>query len=408
MNELRDEIRTAFEREQAAHRSSPTLRRDIVAAVSSHPRPAPNLQWVAVAAAALLTIAIVAGLMSARLANHGVPSHPKPSPSPVIDYGQPPAGVALIYVADPQHPGWYNGFDWSGTPRGTVKLATPISDQLYLTQSPDGQLFEVANGKGAVYFLDRLGNQIPQSQALGPIATWADDNRHVCAVIGDGTTLKFSLVTLIPGQSGHQVGEFGEAGNGSNVLVAACSFTQGRVVAVESTNGSPGGVWVIRLSDGKIVSHRTYTAGTLAAIVVSPDGSLIAEDSATSNGSLMGSPAQFTLIRRTSNDSVVVSLDPHFGVIAFSTDDSVALVNTSPWASGVATQLALVNVQTGSVIWRAGGQDELVSVVAEPAGTGFALVLQNPHVSTLHPPVRVLIVHADGTAAAIPGSYRQP
>jgi len=76
MEELRSEIRSAFEKEQAAHPPAAALRRNVVDAVSGRPRPAPNFQWVAVAAAVLLGILVVVGLMSTRLAHR--PSVPVP------------------------------------------------------------------------------------------------------------------------------------------------------------------------------------------------------------------------------------------------------------------------------------------------------------------------------------------
>jgi hypothetical protein len=63
MDDLRSEIRAAFEREQAGHAPSSELRSDIVAAAAVRPQRERNLQWVAVAAALLLGILVVAGLL---------------------------------------------------------------------------------------------------------------------------------------------------------------------------------------------------------------------------------------------------------------------------------------------------------------------------------------------------------
>jgi hypothetical protein len=49
MDQLRSEIRAAFEREQKAHPPVAGLREGMVDAVSAQPRRAPNLQWLAVA-----------------------------------------------------------------------------------------------------------------------------------------------------------------------------------------------------------------------------------------------------------------------------------------------------------------------------------------------------------------------
>jgi hypothetical protein len=82
MDDLRTEIRNAFEREQAANRPPASLRHDIASAVAARPLSTPKLEWVAVAAVALLTTAIIAGLLSSRLAQHSyVPAGPAASPS---------------------------------------------------------------------------------------------------------------------------------------------------------------------------------------------------------------------------------------------------------------------------------------------------------------------------------------
>ena len=129
MDELRPEIRAAFEKEQAGLAPSAALRRNLVEAVAAQPRPGRNFQWVAVAAAVLLAILVVAGLMSTRLlARHANVNSPFASgareATPVAgDYGPPPTGVNLLYVHDPDHASWLIAYDWSGQPRGTVKLS---------------------------------------------------------------------------------------------------------------------------------------------------------------------------------------------------------------------------------------------------------------------------------------------
>src|SRR5712692_3500378 len=69
MDDLRSEIRSAFEREQAGHAPAAGLRSDVVEAITARSLPSRNFQWVAVVAAVLLGIVVVAGLMSTRLAH---------------------------------------------------------------------------------------------------------------------------------------------------------------------------------------------------------------------------------------------------------------------------------------------------------------------------------------------------
>ena len=81
MEKLRSEIRAAFEKDQAAHPPTAALRQNVVEAVTANRRPARNFQWVAIAAALVLGILVVAGLMSTRLARHAtVPANPHAPP----------------------------------------------------------------------------------------------------------------------------------------------------------------------------------------------------------------------------------------------------------------------------------------------------------------------------------------
>jgi hypothetical protein len=424
MDDLRAEIREAFEREQAGQVPDRSLLHAMTPVATAHPRRAPNLQWLAVAAAVVLGIAIVAGLLSTRLANRNVPAHPKATPSPLIDYGPPPAGAALIYVADAKHPGWYNAFDWTGRPRGTIKLAAPIDDHLYLTQAPDGSGFIASLEKNAsLQSFDRLGTPIPEDPSLLLHSqVWADDSRHLCTL--DYNSFQWHIGLRAPGAAPTSLRTVAiDPSVVQSGIIAldfsSCSPSNDRAVLVYNYFGRPAQYWVVRLSDGTILSHQTFPANVLsetiiygapqlAGIVASPDGTLVAENSAGASGSLLGGAAPSTTIRRTSGGSTVLSLDPTFGVIAFSRDDSVALVSTSPWAAGVPTQLAVINIQTGTVIWRSGGQDKLTAVQEQPDGTAFALFLQDAHDTNLHPTVHVLIVQATGATIAIPGVFSQP
>src|SRR5438309_7541216 len=82
MDDLRSEIRAAFEREQAGYPPAISLRHDVVRAAARQPRREMNLQWLAVAATILIGVLVVVSLMSTRIAGRA------PAPSqPVGDYG---------------------------------------------------------------------------------------------------------------------------------------------------------------------------------------------------------------------------------------------------------------------------------------------------------------------------------
>src|SRR5690348_12192673 len=165
-------------------------------------------RWAAALVTAVLAVLVIVGLMASRIPSPRPAAAISPSPSAIAarDYGSPPAGVPLIYVTDPSQAGWYIGFDWSGKPRGTVKLANPPPSGVGM--APDGQGFAYglyAKG-GAWEFLDRLGNSTGSDNLPGAYSTmWADDNKHVCAMTMDPNTLTYNLWTAIPGEDPHNV-----------------------------------------------------------------------------------------------------------------------------------------------------------------------------------------------------------
>lgn len=359
--------------------------------------------------ALLLGILVIAGFMAIRFAPRvSLPATPRASP--VADFGPPPAGVALVYVQDPNHPGWLIGFDWTGKPRGSVRLAQPIDPFGQLSQSPDGSAFGYApSGKGGYReFLDRLGHPIVgQDSSLSDMSQiWADDSRHLCTLDYGGR--QWNLGLRLPGAASSvsvvaidpRIAQSGIIA----VSFVSCSALNDRAILARSYMGLPVEFWVVRISDGTILGHHTYPADQLVNVTASLDGAVIAENSAKSSGQLAPA-APSTIIRRISDMSVIATLDPAMGVLGFNSDDSLALVSTTPWASGIATHLALIEVQTGSVLWRSDGTEEFTAFLAQPNGRDIAVMLQAPNDSSRHPSVDVVIVHSGGTSTAIPGRY---
>ena len=418
MDDMRSEIRAAFEKEQAAHPPAVGLRQSVVASVARQPRAARNYEWLAVAAAVLLGILIVTGLVSVRFLQRGTPvggcpaSSPSGSasgsrcagkPSPVSDYGPPPAGVDLLWVHDPVHPTWLVGYDWTGQPRATVKLDAAADVRM----APDGQSFAIGlDAKGGNWqFLDRLGRPIATPSTLpGAYSTlWADDNQHVCSMTFDQQTFGYTLWSALPGQPIKRVmvvardTSIGQTG----VSLAACSFKNDLAIAVRTTISFPSEMWVVRLSDGKILAHKAYAGGALANVIASADGSLTAENSISSIGQPAPGAAP-TIIRRVSDGSVVASIDPTVAVLAFSGDDSLMLVTKVPWV-GPLTHLSILEL-TGQQVWTDDGLTTWGGHVARPGGREFALAHMSP-TATSPQPTTILIVNRDGTVIQFPDPY---
>jgi hypothetical protein len=406
MEELRSEIRAAFDKEQAAHPPAGALRRDVSTAVAAQPRPASNLQWLAVAAAILLGFAVVAGLMSSRLAHHApVPANPKG------DYGPPPAGIPLLYVQDSNNPSWLVGYDWSGKARGTVKLAAPVDPIGHaapaIQQQPDGSGFVVGfNPKdGNATYLDRLGRPIvgnPQPE---------------CVVRVDRQTFVWTLSTKLPNQAERQVAVIArDKGIGqTGISVGACSFQTDKTVLVRTTISWPSEIWVLRLSDGKVLSHHTYTAGTLTDVVTSRDAAYISENFNDSNA--------VSRIRRESDRLVISPAANAYWVRMYSGDGSLVLTSDGPDNPILPSRLKILDWRSNQVVWTYTGPDTIRSFIAQPGGRDFALafmrhdllvpaspcvdITDGPQCVVTEDGLRdVVIAHGDGSSNSIQGRFK--
>ncbi|MDQ6877271.1 MAG: hypothetical protein M3082_06145 [Candidatus Dormibacteraeota bacterium] len=407
-----------------------------------HLRGERNLQWLAVAVAALLGIAVVAGLMLTRLEQRaGIPG----------DYGQPPAGVPLLYVRDPNHATWYIGFDWSGRPRGTVKLPHPLRPGQSLVMAPDGQLFEITPGgkAGAGEFLDRLGRRIPGSPPYADGGIWADDNRHLCLTIADQTHIKWTFATQLPGEAPKTVAVVHAATfttttgfrypGPSEAAPIACGIGNDNAIVLGTATGLvygalgvgplPVEMWFVRLSDGTVINgrrwllktgtHLIFWEGLTTHVVTSRDG--VYYSGSTFNGVYTSSmftdrpPAHWSGVIGCRPGFVpcgpVAALPPNIGVLGFSADDSLALVTTLPVVAGQASVLEVINVRSGQVVWRGQGSSVYSGFTAKPGGRDFAIsfgvtgsqksgaVQMGPTLST------ILIVNGDGSVTKLPQPY---
>jgi hypothetical protein len=336
----------------------------------------------------------------------------------------------LIYVHDPTHPLWLVGYDWLGRPRGTVKIAQGIGAG-YVGQAPDGQLFQVSPSAkgGSGIFLDRVGQPILLLAGTGAYTggVWADDNRHFCSVSVDQQTFAWTLNMQLPGEGQEQVAVIArDTGIGqTGIAVAACSVYNDQAVLVRTVVAWPSEMWVMQLSTGKVLSHSTI-GGQPANLIAGADTLFTAVNSGKSmSGQATGFPS--TVIRRVSDGSVVATLDPAMGVLAFSRDNSLVLVTTAPWIQGRPAHLAVVDVKSTQIIWRYDGPEGLGGFLAEPGGNldaafgpGFAIALtvnppqvtpcggtsKTPCHAVVEDPARdILIVHSNGSVTQVAGRH---
>ncbi|MEP6753811.1 MAG: hypothetical protein ABI959_13785 [Candidatus Dormiibacterota bacterium] len=414
MDDLRSEIRAAFEKEQAAHPVPGGLRSNLSGAAATQSRPPRNLQWIAAAVAAVMAVLVVAGLMSTRLGPKSSVPATTPRATPAADYGPPPVGVQLLYVHDSNNPSWLIGFDWSGQPRGTVKLTPEVAqDPSAVKMSPDGSGFEVGGTYkgGGGPFLDRLGHPVvTESGPTGRVgAMWADDSQHQC-VLTLSSTYVWRLETQLPGKAlrpGAVIARDPGIGQ-SGIRLAACSFKNDVAIAMRTVIAWPAELWVVRLSDSTVLAHHTLSAvGRLSSVVASPDGIYVAESSA--QGQSLDSPdvnqgATSTVIRRVSDWQVVKKLDPSVQITRFSGDGALVLVYYSLPQSGHLSALKILNWSTGSTLWQRDLADPAAfAIAAQPNGRDFALAditLGGPDLKAT-----ISIVHRDGSVTKLVQSY---
>lgn len=342
--------------------------------------------------------------------NQAHPASPSSlQPSPVANYGPPPAGVPLIYLVDPSNTAMLQGYDWSGKPRGTLDLtADALPSPGGVLMAPDGSAFEVGVArKGASgVFLDRLGRPIPVQAA--PYVTgsmWADDSKHQCQVTLDPQTYIWGLSTKVPGEAAKSVSVIAQdQGVGqSGINLAACSFTHDAAILVRYTIAWPSELWVVRLSNGANIGHHLYTGAQLSNIVASRDGALIAENTVDVAQLGVRQTPGITIVRRVSDWSQVATVGLA-AVRAFNGDDSLVLMTNSVLPE-VPYGLSVRDWRSGSAIWTYQGSEGLSAFTTEPAGRGFALALAVPDQVLLTQLRDILIVHADGSTTKIPGRF---
>jgi hypothetical protein len=393
MSDLKTEIREAFEAEQAASPPPSALRAQLVAAVTSRTdievrqaQGEPNRQWLAVAAAILITASIVVGLVAIRFVQH---------PSPAGDFGPPPAGVQLIYVHDPNDPSRLIAYDWAGQQVGSVKPQHPaLKVGASVRQAPDGQRFQVVGGDPVSgLFLDRLGQPLPNSPQLAGSTrgVWADDSRHVCVMALNPSSQRWVLVTEAPAYS-EEFLTLPSVGR-SSILVVGCSWKNDRAILVR--NDPPfSEIWVAKLSNGAILSHHTFAAASVANLRASQDAAYIALMPGLEGDGV-------TRILRVSDWTQVATAGAST-VLGFSGDDSLALLGDFPKSGAPPPTLRLVNWASGTTIWHGQGTNAF-SILVRPGGRDFAIAFFDPAQPELKE--TIVIIHGDGSETRFPDRY---
>lgn len=322
MSDFRTEIRNAFEIEQAAFPPPAALRAQIMAAVSSHARQAAsvpqradrNLNWLVVAAAAVLAIAVVAGLMAVRLSGlNTTPANPGPAPQRCVSTSVDPSNrFAMVHgcitysdgtqilAVDPYHPinrivlGQSNGrlpIAWShdgtrllvteqsfsGAARADVYVINADGSQVQLTQgdalvwegsfSPDGTrvvYVNVTGSTGGVYVVDvrSLTRQLVAADSTGQSSqypVWSPDGSRIAYVDNRSDLARDEIWTMsVDGTSKRQLVDLGNCAG----MTDGAGCTDGLAWSPDGSQlafHSPSGIYIMR-ADGSGL-HRISTDG---------------------------------------------------------------------------------------------------------------------------------------------------
>jgi hypothetical protein len=356
-------------------------------------------------------VVVVGRLWMGNTTGTGIGVRGPAGPGPV-DYGTPPDGVNLLYMHDPNMPAWLVGYDWSGKVRGTVRFNQNQGG----TMAPDGQSFVMnAGGKGGSgTFFDNVGQPFPWQGGVLEYAShvWADDSRHMCTVSLDQQTFEWALNTQLPTEPIKKVAVIArDPGAGqSSISLLACSIHNDLAIAVRTTIAWPAEVWVIKLSDGRVLAHHAYPFQELTTVVASADGKYLGENViSTTSGSKLAGAAVTARIRRVSDWTLVATLPGSDGVVGFSGDGSLVLVSTELTLNPEPRLFGILDWKSASVIWR-NPSETMTSFTVEPGGASFALALQRPQspkVTYPDPARDVTIVRGDGTSTTLVERFYQ-
>src|SRR5438094_920725 len=97
----------------------------------------------------------------------------------------------------------------------------------------------------------------------------------------DQQTCVWAWNEKVPGHAVRQVAVIArDQGIGqTGISLAACSVPNDVAILVRTTISWVAEVWVVKLSDGRVIAHHTYTASMFDSVIASPDGKYIAENS---------------------------------------------------------------------------------------------------------------------------------
>lgn len=335
------------------------------------------------------------------------PTGPQPTAIPeVLTFWSVPVSIATAahpvvwYYADPPHTDTLVAYDWSGARRGTLHVSD--SGQSVISPSPDGTRL-VVRGTAQIEGAAMTG------RSAGLDTTWARDDEHVCdwraldgqPVDGRPQSAVLPAALWLGDASGgdHRVLAYGEWGAHGGPATLACSVPDDRALVAVSFTASMNDIRLIRLSTGARIA-AAITSSVDGGIVASRDGAYVALGDAGGSWSGRG----FAVL-----DTVTGARLAHIdgsALLAFSDDDTRALVVAWQNNSNQTGRYSLIDWRTGHVFWSAVQMPG--TLLLRPHSGDFLLGnahwVMRPDNSSRYPIDEPVIVHADGSVTTVAAS----
>jgi len=286
---------------------------------------------------------------------------PAPSPTRVSAPFSAPDSVPAIVFGDPADRTQKDAVTWDGSGLGRV----PADG----APNPTGTLFLTTTS-----VKDRQGRTVANVAVTGKKPpSWSDDGRMLCrttpdARLGVASGTPVSLQVSALGGAWRTVGQYGTASENSGVDIAACSTLNDRAVLVGRMYQSPSvrQLWVVQLSTGQVVWSRSFPSdgATVIDVSTSRDGTSVAVGRATCCPN-----SGFTTTVYGPGGGQVGTFDGHAGGYAgtaFSWDGSRMILA----AGANETEVNVIDVHTGTAVWRAPAGLKVAGVVVEPVAGG--------------------------------------
>ena len=406
MNELRQEVRASFDKQQATLGDLAGVRQRILrtALAATETRRSQIFRTAIGLAAVLLAAAAVATTVFIRERSQSGPAvthspsasaQPTPSPTPAATaLAQPlqvPASTPVILYHDPVNPDQIDGITWDGTASGRIAAT---GGAFGLVPNPMGTLYAGFSDSG---IHDRSGQLIAQyvsGNQKGFAGIWADDEQHFCQMVsasalppagGEPATLRLGA----PGTTPKNIAQVAAMYDQASAGVVACSVRRDRAVVVQwDSIGNSRQFWVVQLSTGRILLDSARLGTTMRNVWASPDGQYIAVVRAGS-----GQATETAIYGPTGS-----LLGKVIGAIqAFSWDGTLAVISNAD------NSVSVIRWRDETHVWDVPHGLTLYDALAEPGSQRIAVALRNPDYQQTggFPPVDLYVVSPDGQATQL-------